>query len=427
MVAQTITEKILASHAGVPSVRPGQFITARIDRVMAHDITGPLALAQLEAYGIDRLFDPERIVLVPDHLVPSPTAQAAQAIHGLRTFARRHGVTFFEVGRGGIAHILLLEEGLVAPGELVVGADSHTCTLGAVGAFATGLGSTDTAAAMATGEVWLQVPATIRVRLEGSLPRFVMAKDIMLALLAEIGLDGATYRALEFVGSTLAELDLDERATLCNMAVEAGAKNGIVPPDPRTLAYVQSRVSRPFTPVTSDPGADYLDEVVVRCASLEPLVAEPHSPAQVRPVSELEGLRVDQVFLGSCTNGKLTDLRVAASLLRGRRIAPHVRMVVTPATQSIYREALAEGLLDVFAQAGAVVTGASCGACPGLHTGVLGPGEVCLSTTNRNFRGRMGSPEARIYLANPAVGGGTALTGAITDPRRVVGGTGSFV
>ncbi len=427
MVAQTITEKILASHAGLSSVRPGQFITARVDRVMAHDITGPLALAQLEAHGIDRPFDPERIVLVPDHLVPSPTAQAAQAIHRLRAFARRHGVTFFEVGRGGIAHILLLEEGLVAPGELVVGADSHTCTLGAVGAFATGLGSTDTAAAMATGEVWLRVPATIRVRLEGSLPRFVMAKDIMLALLAQIGLDGAAYRALEFVGSTLAELDLDERATLCNMAVEAGAKNGIVPPDPRTLAYVEARVARPFTPVVSDPGADYLDEVVIRCSHLEPLVAEPHSPARGRPVSELAGLRVDQVFLGSCTNGKLTDLRVAAALLRGRRIPPHVRMVVTPATQSIYREALAEGLLEVFVQAGAVVTGASCGACPGLHTGVLGPGEVCLATTNRNFRGRMGSPEARIYLANPAVAAATALTGVLTDPRAVVGGEGLFV
>lgn len=417
MPAQTITEKILATHAGLPSVRPGQFIMAQVDLVMAHDLTGPLALARLREAGVGRVFDPQRVALVPDHLVPSASARAAAAIAALRTFARQHGTRFYEVGRGGIAHVLLLEEGLVAPGELVVGADSHTCTLGALGAFAAGLGSTDAAAVMALGQVWLQVPASILIELRGALPPFVTAKDIILAVLARLGLNGANYRALEFTGDTLADLSIDARTTLCNMAVEAGAKNGIIAPDEVTLAYLRERVTRPYTVYASDPDARYLARHTIRCDQLEPLVALPHAPDRVRPAREIRDVAVDQVFIGSCTNGKLEDLRAAAELLRDRQVAPTVRLIVTPATQQVYRQALQEGLLDVFAEAGAVVTGASCGACPGLHSGVLGPGEVCLSTTNRNFRGRMGSPEASIYLASPYVAAATALTGQITDPR----------
>lgn len=420
-MGMTMAEKIISAHAEDP-VFVGSIVRAKVDLAFANDITGPVAIEEFRRMGAERVFDPSRVALIPDHFVPNKDIASARQAKALRDFAAEQGIEhYFEVGRMGIEHSLLPDEGLVLPGDLVVGADSHTCTLGAVGAFATGLGSTDVAMAWALGEVWLKVPATLRVDLVGAMPRWVSAKDVVLHLIGSIGVEGALYRAIEFGGEGMSQVDMDGRFTLCNMAVEAGAKAGMVPPDVTTLEYLRSRAKRPFSPVLPDEDAEYERRLTIDLSRLEPLVACPHLPSNVRPVSELKGVRIDQVVIGSCTNGRLSDLRVAAEVLRGRRVAPWVRLIVIPATQEIYLAALREGLLEVFLEAGAAVSTPTCGPCLGGHMGVLAAGERAVSTTNRNFVGRMGHPSSEVYLASPAVAAASAVEGFIADPREVVG------
>lgn len=418
----TATEKILATHSGEENLRPGQIANCRIDLVMAHDITGPLAFKQLAKLGIKGVFDPDRVVLVQSHMVPARDIASAELAMALRRFAREYQLPhYFEEGRGGIEHAVLPEEGYILPGELIVGADSHTCTYGGLGAFSTGMGSTDIAAALALGQVWLRVPETIRVDFLGDRRPFVTGKDLMLHLIGRIGVDGARYRALEFSGDAIRALPVDQRLTMCNMAIEAGAKNAVVPWDGRTEQYLNGRARRPYTPTTSDPDARYERVEVFDSGALEPALAKPWSPANVAPVGQVEGHKVDLVFIGSCTNGRLPDLRQAAAVLRGRQVAPRTRLVVMPASQRIHQEAVKEGLIDVFLEAGATVGPPSCGPCAGLHSGVVGPGEVVVSTSNRNFPGRMGHPSAQVYLANPFVAAAAAVTGEIIHPQKVAG------
>lgn len=421
-MGMTMAEKIISAHTG-DQVFVGSIVRARVDLAFANDITGPVAVEEFRRMGAKRVFDPSRVALIPDHFVPSKDIPSARQAKVIRDFASEQGIEhYFEVGRMGIEHSLLPDEGLVLPGDLVVGADSHTCTLGAVGAFATGLGSTDVAMAWALGEVWLKVPPTLRVDLVGAMPRWVSAKDVILHLIGSIGVEGALYRAIEFGGEGLGQIDMDGRFTLCNMAVEAGAKAGMVPPDGITLEYLGPRAKRPLSPILPDEDAEYERRLVVDLSGLEPLVACPHLPSNVRPVSELRGIRIDQVVIGSCTNGRLSDLRAAAEVLRGKRVAPWVRLIVIPATQGIYLSALREGLLEVFLDAGAAVSTPTCGPCLGGHMGVLAEGERAVSTTNRNFVGRMGHPSSEVYLAGPAVAAASAVEGFIADPREVVGG-----
>jgi 3-isopropylmalate/(R)-2-methylmalate dehydratase large subunit len=421
-VGLTITEKILAAHAGRTVVEPGEFVVARVDVVMGNDGSTAGALPVWRKIGAGRVFDPQRVAIVFDHFVPTKDVQAADLLAGVRQWVREQGLPhFFDEGRNGIAHTILPEQGLVGPGDVMVGGDSHSCTNGALGAFATGVGSTDLASVLALGEVWLKVPASQRFVYHGALRPWVMGKDLILATIGRIGIDGALYQAMEFTGDTMARLDMSERLTMCNMAIEAGAKSGIVAPDEVTLAYVRGRAQRGWQVFTSDPDARYAAEHDVDVATLAPQVARPFSPDNVGPVAEVAGTRLDQVFLGSCTNGKLEDLRIAARVLRGHRVHRETRLVVIPATHWIYTQALREGLLEVFAEAGAVISPPTCGACFGGHMGVLAAGEVCLSTTNRNFVGRMGHPTARVYLANPAVAAASAVRGAIAVPEEVVG------
>lgn len=417
VVGLTITEKILAAHAGKPLVEPGEFIMARVDVVMGNDGSTAGALPVWRRIGAARVFDPERVAIVFDHFVPNKDIQAADLLHGVRTWVRQQGIRhFFDEGRTGIAHTLLPEQGLVGPGDVMVGGDSHSCTNGALGAFATGIGSTDLASVLALGEVWLKVPESAKFVYHGTPGRFVMGKDLILATIGRIGLDGALYQAMEFTGPTIAGLSMSERLTMCNMAIEAGGKSGIIAPDEVTLAYVRGRAQRGWTVHASDPDARYAVVHDLDVSTLRPQVAKPFSPGNVVPVDEVAGTPLDQVFLGSCTNGKLEDLRVAAEILRGRIVHPLTRLIVIPATQGIYTQALREGLLEVFATAGAAVSTPTCGACFGGHMGILGADEVCLSTTNRNFVGRMGHPTAKVYLANPAVAAASAVKGVITAP-----------
>ncbi len=416
----TLTEKILAAHAGRTGVEPGEFVMARVDVVMGNDGSTAGALPVWREIGARRVFDPARVVVVFDHFVPSQDLQAASLLQPVRRWVREQGlVHFFDEGRTGIAHVVLPEQGLVVPGDVMIGGDSHSCTNGALGAFATGVGSTDLASVMALGEVWLKVPASQRFVYHGTPGPFVMGKDLILATIGRIGVDGALYQAMEFTGPTVAALSMSDRLTLCNMAIEAGAKSGIIAPDEVTLAYVRGRARRQWTLYASDPDARYAAEHELDVSALRPQVARPFSPANVVPVDEVAGTALDQVFLGSCTNGKLEDLRVAAAILRGRRVHPETRLIVIPASQWIYTQALKEGLLEVFAEAGAVVSTPTCGACFGGHTGILAAGEVCLSTTNRNYVGRMGHPTAQVYLANPAVAAASAVRGAIAAPEEV--------
>ena len=420
-MGMTITEKILAAHAGRAVVEPGEFVIARADIVMGNDGSTAGALPVWRQIGAAHVFDPERVAIVFDHFVPNKDIQAANLLHGVREWVRQQGIRhFFDEGRNGIAHTILPEQGLVVPGDLMVGGDSHSCTNGALGAFATGVGSTDLASVLALGEVWLKVPASQRFVYRGVPGPWVMGKDLILATIGRIGLDGALYQAMEFTGETMARLSVSERLTMCNMAIEAGAKSGIVAPDDLTLAYVRGRGKRPWTCYASDPDARYAAEHEFDVAALRPQVARPFSPDNVVPVDEVVGTPLDQVFLGSCTNGKLEDLRIAAEVLRGHTVHRETRLIVIPASQWIYTQALKEGLLEVFADAGAAISTPTCGACFGGHTGVLGAGEVCLSTTNRNFVGRMGHPTARVYLANPAVAAASAVKGAIATPEEVV-------
>jgi len=425
-MGQTITEKILARHSGRSSVRPGEIVMCTVDLAMANDVTAPPAAAAFKKMGVPAVFDRHKIALVASHFVPAKDIATAKLMTRMREFALEHDIEhYFEVGRGGIEHILLPEEALTLPGDVVIGADSHSCTYGALGCFSTGVGSTDLAAVWATGEIWLRVPETMRIVYSGEPGPWVMGKDLILTVIAAIGDDGARYMAMEHTGDSLKHLSMDARLTLTNMAIEAGGKSGIIEPDDVTLDYVRRRQvetgrMRRFEPLTSDPDADYAATVEIDVAGLEPMIARPSLPSRGVPVSEVERATVDQVFIGSCTNARIEDLRVAAHVLGDNRLAPGVRLVVIPATQRIWRQANDEGLLDRFSSAGASVSTPTCGACLGAHVGVVGPDEVCVSTSNRNYVGRMGDPTARVYLANPAVAMAAAVAGEIVHPAEII-------
>ncbi|MEM2994874.1 MAG: homoaconitase large subunit [Candidatus Bathyarchaeia archaeon] len=415
-----ICEKILAKASGKKAVSPGEIIEAKVDMAMINEITGPLAIEAFHKIGVEKVWDNKRIVMVLDHQIPADSVKSAELHKIMREFAKEQKIQYFyDVGFGGVCHQVMVEKGHVKPGELIVGADSHTCTYGALGAFGTGIGSTEMAAVFATGKIWLKVPETIKIDVAGNFQRFVTAKDLILHIIGQIGVDGAIYKAMEFCGPTIERLSVSERMTLCNMAVEAGAKTGIVNPDEKAIAYVKSRMNMPFTPLRSDSDAEYKRVIDVSVDGLEPQVACPSSVDNVKPVSEVEGIPIDQAFIGSCTNGRIEDLRLAAEIIKGRKISSGVRLLVTPASQEVYLEALREGLLETFAGAGACVCNPTCGACFGGHMGLLADGETCISSSNRNFVGRMGSPKAKIYLASPATVAASAVKGEITDPRRL--------
>lgn len=419
-MGMTITQKILAKHAGLSEVQAGQLVEARLDLVMGNDITAPVAVTEFEKAGLTQVFDREKIAIVLDHSTPCKDIKSAQLCAQAREFAKKHQIThFYDVGKVGIEHALLPEQGLTAPGEIIIGADSHTCTYGALGAFSTGVGSTDMAAGMATGFSWFKVPSAIKVTLKGKLPRFVGGKDVILYLIGQIGVDGALYRSLEFAGEGIHELTMDDRFTIANMAIEAGAKNGIFPVDEQTESYLKGRVSRPWTAFTADHDAKYDREVVIDLSALRPIVALPHLPSNTRTVDEAAGTPIQQAVIGSCTNGRLKDLQEAAAILKGRQVADGVRCIVIPATQKIYMDALKAGYVETFLEAGCAVSTPTCGPCLGGHMGVLAAGERCVSTTNRNFVGRMGPTSSEIILANPAVAAASAITGVITAPDKV--------
>ena len=419
-MGMTMTQKILAAHCGQEHVKAGQLIEANLDIVLGNDITTPVAINEFEKAGFCDVFDKTRVNIVLDHFVPNKDIKSAQQSKQCREFACRHGiVNFFDVGKMGVEHALLPEQGIVTAGDCIIGADSHTCTYGAVGAFSTGVGSTDMAAGMATGKAWFKVPAAIRVELTGSLRRPVSGKDVILHLIGEIGVDGALYQSLEFTGEGVASLSMDDRFTISNMAIEAGGKNGIFPVDEKTMEYISGRVNRPCEAFEADPDAVYAREVVIDLDKLEPTVAMPHLPENTKVVSEVAGLPINQVVIGSCTNGRISDLRAAAAVLKGRKVADGVRCIVIPATQEIVLQAMQEGLIQTFIEAGCAVSTPTCGPCLGGYMGILAEGERCVSTTNRNFVGRMGHVKSEVYLASPATAAASALTGYITDPRTV--------
>ncbi len=417
----TMTQKILADHAGLASVEAGHLIEAKVDLVLGNDVTAPVAIKEFEKIGVAEVFDRRRIALVPDHFAPNKDIKSAEQCKIMREFAREQGIEhYFEIGRMGIEHALLPEQGLVLPGELVVGADSHTCTYGAVGAFSTGVGSTDMAAAMAAGTAWFKVPQAIRFVLHGTLGGWATGKDLILSIIGEIGVDGALYRSMEFMGPGLAGLSMEERFTVANMAIEAGAKNGIFAVDERTRAWAASVSSRHYREYAADSDAEYERTIVVDLNRIKPQIALPHLPSNVRSAADAEKTPIDQVVIGSCTNGRIEDLRAAAFLLKGRSVAEGVRCIVIPATQQVYRQALREGLIDTFIEAGAAVSTPTCGPCLGGHMGILAAGERAVATTNRNFVGRMGHPSSEVYLASPATAAACAVAGCIVDPGEIV-------
>jgi len=416
----TLAEKILAAHSDKKQVRPGEFINVRVDLILANDITAPIAIREFQRLGVKRVFDSQKVVMVPDHFVPNKDIASAEQAKLMREFAREQGVIYFEVGQSGIEHVLLPEQGLVLPGDVVIGADSHTCTYGALGAFATGMGSTDIAAAMATGDIWMKVPPTIKLVYHGSPGEWVGGKDLILHTIGQIGVDGALYSVIEFTGETMDRLSIDGRFTMANMAIEAGAKAGIFRVDNKTQLYIKSRAKRPYLVYEADDDAEYSEVIEYDVSSIEPQVALPHSPANAKPVSQLGEIEIDQVVIGSCTNGRLEDLRIAGQILKRRKVHPGVRCIILPGSQKVYLDALAEGLVAIFIKAGAVVSTPTCGPCLGGHMGVLAGGERCLSTTNRNFVGRMGSPKSEVYLANPAVAAASAIAGRIASPEEIL-------
>ena len=419
-MGMTITEKILASHAGLDQVRPGQLIEADVDIALANDITLPLALKPFKEAGGAQVFDREKVVVVMDHFNPAQNIDSAMMHLKSREFAEEMQlVNFFDVGSMGIEHALLPELGIVRPGDLVIGADSHTCTYGALSAFSTGVGSTDFAAAMLTGKSWFKVPESMRIRLSGTFGRWVGGKDLILRIIGNIGVDGALYKAMEFSGEGVSSLNMADRFTVANMAIEAGAKNGIFPFDVSTKLYADEHGTRPYSIYQADDDAQYLSEIDVSLDALVPLVAMPFSPENVRPASEIKNMKIDQVVIGSCTNGRIEDLRIAASILKGRKAAKHLRLIVIPATQNIMLQAIREGIVEIFIEAGGAVSTPTCGPCLGGHMGILARGERALSTTNRNFVGRMGHPESEVILGSPAVAAATAVTGIVTDPRNL--------
>lgn len=415
-----MTQKILAKHAGLDHVEVGQLIEAKVDMVLGNDITTPVAITEFEKAGFTQVFDKDKISIVLDHYTPCKDIKSAELCLQARNFAHKHNITnFFDVGQMGVEHALLPEKGLCAPGEIIVGADSHTCTYGAVGAFSTGIGSTDMAAAMATGLLWFKVPAAIKVTLKGKLQPMVSGKDVILHLIGEIGVDGALYQSLEFTGEGVASLSMDDRFTISNMAIEAGGKNGIFPVDEKTMEYISGRVNRPCEAFEADPDAVYAREVVIDLDKLEPTVAMPHLPENTKVVSEVAGLPINQVVIGSCTNGRISDLRAAAAVLKGRKVAGGVRCIVIPATQEIVLQAMQEGLIQIFIEAGCAVSTPTCGPCLGGHMGVMAEGERTVSTTNRNFVGRMGHVTSEVILASPAVAAASAVAGCVADPRAL--------
>ena len=416
-----IIEKILTKASGKQEVSPGEIVEANIDVAMTHDLTGPLAIKSFNEIGAKKVWDRNKVVVILDHLVPASSVISAGLHKTVRNFAEEQKIeNFYDVGRGGVCHQVMPEMGHVRPGEVIVGSDSHTCTYGAFGAFATGIGSTEMAAVFATGKLWFRVPEVIKVDVTGKFQKLVTAKDLTLNIVGRIGADGAIYKGLEFGGSTIREMTIDGRMVLANMAVEMGAKAGLIEPDQKTVDYVKARTDKPFTLVKSDPDSVYEKIVDVDVLDLEPQVAVPHSVDNVKPVSEVEDVKVDQAFIGSCTNGRLEDLRSAAQILKGKKIARGVRLVVIPASQEIYLNAINEGLIKTFMDAGAIVGNPNCGPCLGGHMGILAEGEACISTSNRNFIGRMGSTKSLVYLASPATVAASAITGKITDPRKNV-------
>ena len=420
-MGMTITEKILAVHSGKKRVEPGELINCKVDIVLGNDITAPVAIKEFEKIGVRDVFDKDKVVLIPDHFTPNKDIKSAEQAKMMREFARKHGLTnYFEVGRMGIEHCLLPEQGIVLPGDVIIGADSHTCTYGALGAFSTGVGSTDMAAGMASGEVWFKVPESIKFVFHGDrLNEWVSGKDLILYIIGDIGVDGALYKAMEFTGPAIQSLSMDGRFTMCNMAIEAGGKNGIIAPDQTTVKYVESRAKRPYRLYQSDDDAGYERVIEYDVSNIEPQVAFPHLPENSKPISQVGTVKIDQSVIGSCTNGRMEDLRVAAGVLRGHRVHPDVRLVIFPGTQAIYKQAMKEGLFEIFVDAGAAVSTPTCGPCLGGHMGILAKGEKAIATTNRNFVGRMGHPESEVYLSNPAVAAASAILGRIGSPKEV--------
>ena len=414
----TLAEKILAAHSDKKKVSPGELLNVRVDLILANDITAPIAIKEFQRIGVKQVFDPKKVVMVPDHFVPNKDIASAEQAKLMREFAYQQGIIYFEVGQMGIEHVLLPEQGLVLPGDVVIGADSHTCTYGALGAFATGMGSTDIAAAMATGDIWMKVPPTIKLVYHGSPGKWVGGKDLILYTIGDIGVDGALYSAIEFTGEAIDALSIDGRFTMANMAIEAGAKAGIFRVDSKTLDYIKPRAKRPYSVYEPDDDAEYSQVIDYDVSSLEPQVALPHSPANTRAVSEAGNIEINQALIGSCTNGRLEDLRLAAQILKSGKVHPRVRCIIIPGSQQVYLDALTEGLIEIFIRAGAAVSTPTCGPCLGGHMGVLADGERCVSTTNRNFVGRMGSTKSEVYLANPAVAAASAITGRITSPEE---------
>ena len=416
----TMTQKILAAHAGLPSVTAGQLIKAKLDLVLANDITGPVAINEFEKAGFSETDKNARITLVMDHFAPNKDIKSAEGCKKCRTFAKRHGIeNFYDVGEMGIEHALIPEKGLMAPGEAAIGADSHTCTYGALGAFSTGVGSTDMAAGMATGMAWFKVPAAIKFVLNGKLPPKVSGKDLILHIIGMIGVDGALYKSMEFTGPGVASLSMDDRLSICNMAIEAGAKNGIFPMDDVTKAYLKGRSQREPVFYEADPDAEYEKTIEIDLSALEPTVSYPHLPENTHPASEGKDIKIDQVVIGSCTNGRLEDMEAAYNILKGKHIAKGVRGIIIPATMAVYKECILRGWTTAFIDAGCIVSTPTCGPCLGGYMGILAEGERCVSTTNRNFVGRMGHVKSEVYLASPATAAASALTGYITDPRTV--------
>ncbi len=418
-MGMTMTQKILAAHAGLDHVAAGQLINARLDMVLANDITGPVSINEFDKAGFDSVFDRSRVSLVMDHFTPNKDIKSAEQCKKCRTFARRFDLeNFYDVGEMGIEHALLPEKGLVCAGEAIIGADSHTCTYGALGAFSTGVGSTDLAAGMATGEAWFKVPPAIRFNLTGQLSEFVSGKDVILHIIGLIGVDGALYKSMEFTGPGVASLSMEDRLCICNMAIEAGGKNGIFPVDDITKEYMKDRVSRPYTVYEADADAEYEQTYEINLSEIRPTVSFPHLPENTRTIDEVGDIPIDQVVIGSCTNGRLSDMKAAAEILKGRHVAKGVRAIIIPATQQVYKDSIHAGYIDTFLDAGCIVSTPTCGPCLGGHMGILAAGERCVATTNRNFVGRMGDTTSEVYLASPAVAAASAVAGKISGPER---------
>ena len=419
-MGMTMTQKILAAHAGLESVQAGQLINAKLDMVLGNDVTSPVAINEMNKFGKNSVFDKTRISLVMDHFTPNKDIQSAQNCKQVREFAAKFGIKhYYDVGTMGIEHALLPEQGIVTCGDCIIGADSHTCTYGALGAFSTGVGSTDMAAGMVTGMAWFKVPSAIKVVITGKKSKYICGKDVILDIIGRIGVDGALYQSLEFVGDGVSELSMDDRFTICNMAIECGAKNGIFPVDEKTLEYVNGRSEREYKVFEADEDAEYNRTITVDLSTLKSTVAFPHLPENTRTFDDIPEIRIDQVVIGSCTNGRIEDMRMAASILKGKKIAKNVRTIIIPATQQIYLQCIKEGLAEIFIEAGAIVSTPTCGPCLGGHMGILAKGEKAVSTSNRNFVGRMGHTESEIYLASPAVAAASAIKGCIADPATL--------